>query len=228
MPDFRVLLAMFVSLVLLSALRIPAETIGEPARVPDGVIVPVGSNLLKLQVCADDIIRVACAPNRAFFERQSLAIPESHYSKNWNAEVGASEVTLSTSKLIAKVSRATGAVSFFDAHGNPVLVEKAGSRALQPVIVQGDQTFHVRQEWQSESIEALYGLGQHQLGLMDIKGYDLDLWQFNGTIAIPFLVSSRGYGIFWDNTSLTRFGDLREWNRFLPRNCLTLTGNLAV
>jgi alpha-D-xyloside xylohydrolase len=208
---FRVLLAIFLSPVLLSALRISAETIGEPARVPDGVIIPVGSNLLKLQVCADDIIRVACAPSRAFFERQSLAIPENRYGKNWNVELNAGEVTLSTSKLMAKVSRTTGAVSFFDAHGNPVLVEKAGSRALQPTTVQGDQTFHVRQEWQSENNEALYGLGQHQLGLMDIKGYDLDLWQFNGTIAIPFLVSSRGYGIFWDNTSLTRFGDLREW-----------------
>ena len=206
-PRFRVLIAIFLSLTLLSTLRTSAETIGEPVRVPDGVIIPLGSNLLKLQVCADDIIRVACASNRAFFDRQSLAIPENHSSKNWKLEVGEHEVTLSTSKLMAKVSRTTGAVSFFDAQGNPVLAEKG--RALQPAIVQGDQTFHVRQEWEPAQNEAIYGLGQHPLGLMNIKGYDLDVWQFNGTIAIPFLVSSRGYGIFWDNTSLTRFGDLR-------------------
>ena len=49
--------------------------------------------------------------------------------------------------------------------------------------------------------ESLYGLGQNQLGLTDLKGYDLDLWQHNGTIFIPFLLSTRGYGILWDNAS---------------------------
>ena len=56
--------------------------------------------------------------------------------------------------------------------------------------------------------ESLYGLGQHQQGLIDIKGYDLDLRQYNTEVFVPFLVSSRGYGILWDNTSFTRFGDL--------------------
>lgn len=210
-PPLSAIVALLLSLTLPGTLRLPAETIGEPVRTPDGVIIPLGSDLLKLQVCADDIVRVACASNRAFFDHQSLTIPENHHIKDWKLEVGADGVTLSTSKLTAKVARTTGAVSFFDAQGNAVLAEKPGSRALQSVIVQGDQTFHVRQEWEPKPDEALYGLGQHQLGLMNIKGYDLDLWQFNGTISIPFLVSSRGYGIFWDNTSFTRFGDLREW-----------------
>ena len=58
---------------------------------------------------------------------------------------------------------------------------------------------------------ALPAPGQHQLGLLDIKGYDIDLWQHNGTVIVPVLVSSKGYGIFWDNTSFTRFGDLRPF-----------------
>ena len=41
---------------------------------------------------------------------------------------------------------------------------------------------------------------------VDIKGTDLELRQYNGEIFIPLLVSSRGYGILWDNTSLSRFG----------------------
>jgi hypothetical protein len=73
----------------------------------------------------------------------------------------------------------------------------------------------MRQEWQANADEALYGLGQHQLGLMNIKGFDLDLWQRNTEVVVPFLVSSRGYGILWDNTSWTRFGDLRDFE-FIP------------
>src|SRR5581483_4798012 len=67
------------------------------------------------------------------------------------------------------------------------------------------------QQWQANSDESLYGLGENQLGLTDIKGYDLDLWQHNGTIVIPFLVSSRHYGILWDNPSYSRFGKLPPW-----------------
>jgi alpha-D-xyloside xylohydrolase len=36
------------------------------------------------------------------------------------------------------------------------------------------------------------------------------------TVAIPFLTLSKGYGILWDNTALTRFGDLREFKPIPP------------
>ena len=82
---------------------------------------------------------------------------------------------------------------------------------MTPALVQGENTFHVRQQWQENPDESLYGLGENQLDLTEIKGFDLDLWQHNGTMAIPFLLSSRGWGVLWDNTSLTHFGDLREF-----------------
>ncbi|HXT10796.1 MAG TPA: TIM-barrel domain-containing protein [Candidatus Angelobacter sp.] len=163
---------------------------------------------MKVQVCAEDILRVACAPDRNFFDHPSLAVLHQGKVKHWDFDVTGDNAILSTAKLKAVVDLKTGAVSFLDAAGHPILAEKR--RELLPATVQGDTTFHVRQEWEAQTNEALYGLGQQQLGLMNIKGYDLDLWQYNGTIAIPFLVSSRGYGILWDNTSYTRFGDLRQ------------------
>ena len=91
----------------------------------------------------------------------------------------------------------------------PILQEN--SRQIEPAEVQGEKTFHVRQQWSDNPMESLYGLGQNQLGTLDLKGYDLDLWQHNTNVAIPFLVSSEGYGILWDNTSFTRFGNLRDF-----------------
>ena len=41
---------------------------------------------------------------------------------------------------------------------------------------------------------------------------------------VPFLVSSRGYGILWDNTSYTRFGDLRPWEPDPARPALRRDG----
>ena len=84
--------------------------------------------------------------------------------------------------------------------------------------------FHVQQQWNANPDESLYGLGENQLGLTDIKGYDLDLWQHNGTIVIPLLVSSRGYGLFWDNPSFTRFGDLRPFAAMPAENLMDADG----
>ena len=64
-----------------------------------------------------------------------------------------------------------------------------------------------------------YGMGQMQLGVTNIKDWDLDFWQHNGTMVVPFMVSSKGYGIFWDNTSYTRFGDLGAFGP-IPPACL--------
>ena len=186
------------------------QHIGNPERVGEGVIIPLGDEFLELQVCADDIIRVACAHDRSFFHHKSLSVLSGHSgSARWKLNATDEGVTLSTPKLVARVDQ-HGTVSFFTTSGQLILAEKAGGRSITPAIVQGDNTFHVRQEWEPAANEALYGLGQHQLGLMNIRGYDLDLWQYNGTIAIPFLTSSRGYGILWDNTSFSRFGDLRD------------------
>ena len=76
--------------------------------------------------------------------------------------------------------------------------------------MEGERTFHVRQQWEPNPDESLHGLGQHQQDLVDIKDHDLELRQYNTEIYIPFLVSSRGWGILWDNTSYSRFGDLSD------------------
>ncbi|WP_199431485.1 glycoside hydrolase family 31 protein [Qaidamihabitans albus] len=46
--------------------------------------------------------------------------------------------------------------------------------------------------------ERLFGLGQHPHGRLDQKGMVIDLLQRNGEVSIPFLVSSRGYGLLWN------------------------------
>ena len=48
------------------------------------------------------------------------------------------------------------------------------------------------------------GLGQHQHGRLDQKGCVIELQQRNTEVAIPFLVSSRGYGFLWNNPGVGR------------------------
>ncbi len=61
--------------------------------------------------------------------------------------------------------------------------------------------------------EGLYGLGQHQNRQMNYNGEDVELAQHNMDIAIPYLLSTRGYGILWDNNSITRVGDPEPYEK---------------
>ncbi len=88
----------------------------------------------------------------------------------------------------------------------------------------GEQTFQIRQLFDSPANEAFYGLGAHQNALMNYKGHDVDLWQYNIIDVIPFLVSSRNYGILWDNNSRTKFGDIREYQPLSTLKLYNLDG----
>jgi alpha-D-xyloside xylohydrolase len=196
-----------------------------PQKLNNGIVVSVGDNSLKLEVCADDVIRVAYAKDRAFFARKSpIAGSRKDAKTKWSLKTENGAAILTTDKLQAHIDLASGAVSFFDSSGQPILAEKKDGRTLTPAMVQGEETFHVCQQWEANADEALFGLGQRQIGVIDIKGWDLDLWQHNTHVVVPLLVSSRGYGVLWDNLSYTRFGDLREFKP-IPPNCLIDVSN---
>ncbi|HEY3594769.1 MAG TPA: PA14 domain-containing protein, partial [Polyangiaceae bacterium] len=200
----------------------------EPIQRPvAGLVEKVPGGWLAVEVCADDIIRVSYAASPSFFGRTTLAsAPKRCPHTDYKLSAGAHDKTITTSKLTVRADLSTGAVTFFDVAGHPILAERAHS--LTPVTAQGESTYHVRQEWEPNEGEALYGLGQHQQGLMDITGVDLDLRQYNSEIFIPYLVSSRGYGIFWDNTSFTRFGDLEAAIPLPDAKGLYATGSDAI
>jgi alpha-D-xyloside xylohydrolase len=181
-------------------------------KTTDGITITFDDGLLLLRLCDENTVRVAFAKDKNFFSRQSLSV-ENKPALSAPFEVASTQndVTVTTNKLRVRVDLQTSAVTFLDAAGKTILAEQPGGRKMQPVSVQGEKTYHIRQKWQPNRDESLYGLGQHQLGLMDIKGYDLELWQHNGTVIIPFLVSSRGYAILWDNTSYSKFGDISQF-----------------
>lgn len=194
-------------------------------RDADGLTLRVGGGYLRLQGLADTIVRVTFSPNPSFADRPSLVrVPTSAPPPDWELREGKDAVHLITSRLDVEVERSTGRVRFMDPLGRVLLAERPRGRVLEPAVVQGEKTFHVRQAWEGGSDEALYGLGQHQAGLFNLKGYDLSFYQHNTEVFVPFLVSSRGYGLLWDNASYTRFGDLGDFTPIPPENLLTPEG----
>ncbi|HTP67472.1 MAG TPA: glycoside hydrolase family 31 protein, partial [Dongiaceae bacterium] len=118
-------------------------------------------------------------------------------------------VTLSTSQVRIAIARNDSSIIFYDAHGNKLTQEN--TRVLTPVEVNSEKTLHAERftnMWDTQ--EAFYGLGQHQAGVLNYRGESVDIAQDNTNISVPMLLSSNGYGIFWNNGSRMRFN-----NRFV-------------
>ena len=69
------------------------------------------------------------------------------------------------------------------------------------------RAFHTKLEFEWADGEALYGLGSHEEGMFNLRGQHQFLYQQNMKAAVPVLVSSRGYGVFVDCTSMMTFHD---------------------
>ncbi|HJS92580.1 MAG TPA: TIM-barrel domain-containing protein [Steroidobacteraceae bacterium] len=184
-------------------------------RIPDGLLVTPATGparKLRLEVISPRIIHVTAFPG------DDLSLPPSLMAvRTGSSQVAFSVrqtpgmVTLSTSALSAVVRLSNGQVVFETANGAVLTGEVADGRSFRPLTIDGANYYAIRQQFSLRSGEALYGLGQHQTGLIDYAGRDLTLAQHNMDVAVPFVVSSRDYGILWDNDSVTRFGDPRPW-----------------
>ncbi|MBQ9263168.1 MAG: glycoside hydrolase family 31 protein [Clostridia bacterium] len=78
--------------------------------------------------------------------------------------------------------------------------------------VGGDYKLTVRYE--PNDGEKIFGMGQYQQPYMDLKGCVLDLKQQNSQTTVPFMVSSLGYGMLWNNPAVGQvsFGkNITEW-----------------
>jgi alpha-D-xyloside xylohydrolase len=178
---------------------------------------------MKVRVCSENIIRVMASPEKPFSKRPSLMVTRSSWEPvSWSVNEKGDWVEISTSRLTVRVQQKSGAVSFYDSTGRLLLEErKGGGKIITPAEVMGENTFHIQQLFESTEDEAFYGLGQHQNDIMNYKGHDVDLWQYNIVVAVPFLVSNKNYGILWDNNSHTKFGDTRDYQ---PLSTLKLFG----
>lgn len=111
-----------------------------------------------------------------------------------------------------------GRISFYDETDQLLLEEMDGggalnrrSRHFRPQIG-GDQ--RLTATFWSNPQEKIYGMGQYQQDIFDLKGCNLELAHRNSQASIPFYLSSQGYGFLWNNPAIgsVSFGkNTTEW-----------------
>ena len=78
----------------------------------------------------------------------------------------------------------------------------------------GGSDYSLNLKFESNKNEKIFGMGQYQDGLLDLKGSVLELAQRNSQISVPFMISSLGYGFLWNNPAVGRVSfakNITEW-----------------
>lgn len=203
-------LSMFA--LVASCATAPPQRAGSFTQTAEGVVITPAegpARQVRLQVINDRIIRVTATPEDSFDLPESLmvtATPSGAFSVSQDGDT----LTLTTGGASAIASLRTGLVSFRNAEGQAVLAEHVRD-AFTPVSVEGQDFYAVRQQFNRGSDEGFYGLGQHQNQQFNYNGEDVELAQHNMDIGVPFVMSTRNYGVLWDTNSITRFGDARSY-----------------
>ncbi len=167
---------------------------------------------VRLTVMNDAIINVIAVPNKEMKLKPSLMVNASPIATKFTTSVNGENLTLKTSKVTAIVNTTTGAVEFKKASGVTSLKEE-GTNFIKPIVIEGptktpdDKYFTIQQQFNKNTKEAFYGLGQQQNAVINFNGEDALLMQHNMHIAVPFVVSDKNYGVLWDNNSITRWGN---------------------
>lgn len=180
------------------------------------------SEILWIEAWGENALRVrATHLSRMPAEDWALLSPTSSTPQ---ITIDGDEASIRNGKIEARVDR-TGRIGFLRVGGNVLTREyqrnwdSVGSQCAIRVLNReftaipgGDWSLCAR--FEAFDDEKVFGLGQYQHDRMNMKGCILELAHRNSQVSVPFALSSRGYGILWNNPAIGEvvFGENRtEW-----------------
>jgi alpha-D-xyloside xylohydrolase len=181
-----------------------AQAFKEFKQVYNGIQVKLSDGTLGIYPLTCNAVRIK------FFKEETTAVPELVFIYDsiipgFQVIDAASTIELRTKNIVVSLDKPSGKLSFADPTGNIFLAEKTGTRKLTTDSIMNEPCFVAEQSFESPDDEFLFGLGQFQDGHFNIKGITRRLIQVNSQIAIPFIYSSKGYGLLWHQYGLIDF-----------------------
>jgi len=181
----------------------------------------IGNFNVEIEFIADNILRVLYYYGReAVIDNSLVVLPNLEKLSIKGESTSPSIISLSSKSLSVDINTSNGELIIKDNKGGIVVKEKRRDLKFNEEL----STYNVEQEFGLSEGERLYGLGQHAGGnglgqssayKLDYNGLSITLSQRNTDIGIPFMISSKGYGILWDNYSLgsisLKGNELRVW-----------------
>ena len=170
------------------------STLSTTGHTPDFIRAYPGG-VLTVTAVSDRAFRVRFAPAGGDMPGGILLDDLPPVAVSARSEAGITRLKLP--HLRCEVIEATGRLRFFGRGDAPLLAEAEAGRRLSPGRL-GDDAIHIaEQAFESPPDEHIYGTGCFQDGALDVRGLPRRLTQVNSQISLPFILSSRGYGLIW-------------------------------
>jgi alpha-D-xyloside xylohydrolase len=190
-------------MILLPSLCL-AQAVRGHEELADRVNVSLPGGTLSIHPLTDNAVRIR------FWKGKEARLPELVFTSTpptpgFQVSESPSTLEVRGKKLIVALDKQTGCLSFADGSGKVFLNERANTRKLTPNVAMNETCFVAEQGFESPVDERLFGLGQFQDGHYNLRNVSRRLTQVNSQISIPFVCSSKGYGLLWHQYGLTDF-----------------------
>ena len=176
---------------------------GTPRVERDGTTLRFGEGAIRvaLSICSARIVRVELE-GAGDAATPSFVVPRQWPRADYEV-IEAEPLRVATAALAVEVHTAPVRLAFLDAAGQPLLSEPLdGGMSVTPG--DGDQPTQLQARFTFPGEQHFYGLGQGG-GTLDRLGVTRQLWNSHlghgpgSDMAVPLLVSHRGYALFFDN-----------------------------
>lgn len=189
---------------LICALTLSAQSM----RTTDkGVYISLKPMDIECRFFGPDVVQILKTPVNRPSIRKSLTITQLPQRPDIQTKETSAYFQIQTSGLQLIVDKTTGTITFNNKEGKRLINERPNTTLVSLNDYTTDTTFQVRQAFVLAKDEAIYGLGQHQNGKLNLRNQRIRLRQDNMKICIPYFLSNKGYALYWDNYSPTVFAD---------------------
>ncbi|MRS01669.1 DUF5110 domain-containing protein [bacterium] len=183
-------------------------------RTDLGIKSTVGTIGIEIQFYSPSVVRVIKWPDGTTYSKESLSVIKTPQKTDLSIKQKGDDLILRSKGIQVSLNLKSGKLSFMSSKSGLLLSENEAGPLFADYIDAGVKTYSVYQAFNLDKDEAIYGLGQQQQGKMVQRNLKLNMVQGNTDDYIPFFLSVKGYGLFWDNYSPTVFEDKPEITSF--------------
>lgn len=162
---------------------------------------------IEVQFYSPSIVRVLKSPEGFEYKKESLSVNKKPQEIKLTIKQQGDVLSMKSDQIEVDLNLVTGKVSYLDLKGKILFTEKDYGTQFTPTMDVNKNSFTVRQAFQLDPNEAIYGLGQLQNGKLQQRNQRVVLKNGNMQVSFPYFLSSKGYGVFWDNYAATTFTD---------------------
>lgn len=204
MSIYRKAIFLMLCTVLLTLTDARAQTTRNTAQ---GVSLTAQGMEISLEFYSPAIVKVFKTPVGKPYQKTSLAVVGAPKKTAVSHEMLGKNIILKSSILKVEVNAETGGIYFSDLSGKKLLFDKDYGTQFSPVDDAGTPSFKVRNGFLLDQDEAIYGIGQVLDNKFNRRNSAHHMQNENMSTYSPYFLSIKGYGVFWDNYSISEFND---------------------